>query len=124
MTTERSSVRLEAKSPATEHPAAKPIAALIVIRGSLGIGLLLVWVVNLDWVLEITAGIVLLADVAVGIVVGRLVYRFTSPRMYQWVRVTAAAILGLSVVISLGELEQSHKLIRYYDHYSSDHESD
>ena len=107
-----------------DHPLAKPTAALILIAGSLVLGGFLIWIVTVGWVLELIAGAVLLANFALGIFAGWWIYKFLNKAMYQWVRVTVAVILGFSIAMVVAELTHSHKLIRYYDHYSNDGDDD
>ncbi|HEY1902998.1 MAG TPA: hypothetical protein VGG56_11225 [Terracidiphilus sp.] len=92
------------------------------IAASLAAGALLAWMVNVDWVLEIIAGLVLLACALLGVFVGRWVYKALSDANPRWVRMSVAIILGVSVSFAALELTHSHKLIRDYEHYSSDYD--
>ena len=74
--------------------------------------------------LELIAGVILLANCALGIFVGRYIYKALNTTMYPWARITTAVILGLATFLFVGELTHSHKLIRYYEHYSSDYDVD
>lgn len=99
--------------------ARKPIYPVLTITGSLAFGWFLIWVVKLDWVLDLMAGVFLLAVGALGILAGRTVYRLLSTSLYHWERIAIAVILGIAVAIAFAELTHSHKLIRYYEHYSN-----
>jgi hypothetical protein len=100
----------------------RPINAILTVGGSLVLGWFLVWIVTVDWVLDIVAAIVLLGCAGLGFLVGRLIYRNLNPALYNWERMAIAVILGLSVFLALGELTHSHKLVNAYEHWSSDNE--
>jgi hypothetical protein len=100
----------------------KPINAILTVGGSLAIGWFLVWIVTVDWVIELIAGIILLGIAVLGFLVGRLIYHNLSPAFYHWERLTIAVILGFAVALAVGELTHSHKLVRDYQHYSSDND--
>jgi hypothetical protein len=104
------------------NPQSSLINSIIKIAASLVLGVFVVWVVNVGWVLEILAGAILLGCVALGIFTGRWVYKTLSDSNPNWVRLTVAIIVGVSIALAVGELTHSHKLIRYYDHYSSDND--
>lgn len=102
----------------------KPINAVLTICGSLALGWFLIWIVTVDWVINLMAGAFLLAVCVAGYFVGRAVYKALSPALYHWERIAIAVILGFAVAIALGELTHSHKLIRDYDHYSNSGDED
>jgi len=97
----------------------RPINAVLTIACALAFGCFLVWIVRLDWVLNLMAGVFLLAVVALGIAAGRAVYQLLSPTLYHWERVTIAVIIGFAVGLAFAELTHSHKLIRDYDNYGN-----
>jgi hypothetical protein len=110
---------------ATEHQGKgkrRPINAILTVGGSLALGSFLVWIVNIGWVIDLIAGMVLLGIAALGFLAGRSVYRTLSPTLYHWERVTIAVILGIAVFLAAGELTHSHKLVNAYEHWSSDNE--
>lgn len=96
--------------------------SVIKIAISIAGGAFLVWIVNVDWVLEIIAGVILFGCIVLGTIAGRLIYKNLSESNPRWLRLTVAIILGLSVCFTVLELTHSHKLIRDYEHYSSDYE--
>jgi hypothetical protein len=100
----------------------RPINAVLTVGGALAFGWFLVWIVTVDWVIDLIAGIILLGMAALGFLAGRSVYRALSPALYHWERVTIAVILGFAVFLAVGELTQSHKLVNAYQHWSSDNE--
>jgi hypothetical protein len=104
------------------NPQSSLINSVVKIAVSLAFGVFVVWVVNVGWVLEILAGVILLGCVVLGIFTGRWVYKALSDSNPNWMRLTVAIIIGVSIALAVGELTHSHNLIRYYDHYSSDND--
>ena len=98
------------------------VESLVLVGGSLTLGAFLVWIVTVDWVLEQLAWIILLAIFALGVYAGSRIYEALGEKTPRWVRITVATILGISIAITVGELTHSHKLIRYYNHYSSEYD--
>ncbi|MGC9292696.1 MAG: hypothetical protein ACP5EP_08210 [Acidobacteriaceae bacterium] len=96
--------------------------SVIKIAVSIAAGAFLVWIVNVDWVLEIMAEVIILACAVLGAIAGHWVYNNLSKSNPHWMRLTVAIILGLSIWFAVSELTRSHKLIRDYDHYSSDYD--
>jgi len=111
---------------AKESNAPLPRASLgnsvVKIAISVAAGAVLVWIVNIDWVLEVIAGVILFGCVVLGAIAGRLVYKNLSEWNPRWMRLTVAIILGVSVCFTVLELTHSHRLIRDYEHYSSDYD--
>lgn len=96
--------------------------SIIKIIASLTIGAFLAWIVNVDWVLETIAGIILCGCVVLGIFTGYWIYKSLSDSNPHWSRLTIAIILGISITFTVLELTHSHKLIRDYELFSSDNE--
>ena len=96
--------------------------SVIKIAVSIAAGAFLDWIVNVDWVLEIIAGAVLVGCFALGVLAGRWIYKSLSDSNPHWMRLTVAIILGFSVGLAADELIHSHKLIRDYQYYSSDYD--
>jgi uncharacterized membrane protein YfcA len=111
-----------AKDSNASPPRASLGNSVIKIAVSIAAGAFLVWIVNVDWVLEIMAGVILFACTVLGAIAGRLVYKNLSESNPHWMRLTVAIILGLSICLAVLELTHSHKLIRDYEHYSSDYD--
>ena len=105
-----------------EHAGTVSGNSLIKIAVSVAAGAVLVWIVNVGWVLEILAGAILLGCVVLGVFAGHLTYRNLSQSNPYWARLAVAIILGIAVCITALELTHSHRLIRDYEHYSSDYD--
>ena|ERR1700722_8748355 len=113
------------KIRATEGPPnpVPTIVSIILIAIALAAGLFLIWIVNVGWVLEQLAGIILIANFMLGVVAGRFVYKhLLTESVPHWTRITVAIILGVAVAVSVADLTHSHRLIRDYEHYSSDYD--
>ena len=92
----------------------------LLIVACLAIGVFIVWIVTVSWVLKLLAGVIIVANLAIGLVIGYYVYKTLSEGFPTWASVTAAVILAITVSLAIIEVERSHSLIRYYDLYHTD----
>jgi hypothetical protein len=79
---------------------------------SLLAGVFLVWVVRFEFVLWIVSLVMELSIFALGVFVGRKVYKAILKPTPHPVRIAVAVIVGITVTLTALELTQSHKLIR------------
>jgi uncharacterized protein YneF (UPF0154 family) len=102
----------------------KPLQAAFTIGGALALGALVVWIVTLDWMIDIMAEVFLVGVMAAGFFTARAVHkRLDGIDLFRWERMAIAVILGISVTLALGGLIQSHKLVnslRDNPHYDND----
>jgi uncharacterized ion transporter superfamily protein YfcC len=118
---------IEMRRPTPERGSRDPIAkisdSVLLLVISLVVGALAIWLVQFDWVLEQIAGLVLLSAGVLGIIAGVFVYKLLDRGFYPtWAKLTSAIILGFATFVTLSMLVHSHKLIRDYEHYSSDYD--
>ncbi len=112
--------------PRTENTAKTEATAplhhsLLFVSIAAVLGALIFWLVHLDWVLEVIAGLILLSTAALGVLTVWALFRLTEGSYFpKWARLTTAIILGISVFLTVMYVTHSHKLIRYYDSYGSD----
>jgi hypothetical protein len=96
-----------------ENVAVKAVEILLYIGTiaiTLALGYFIVWIVTVGWVLELIAVLIIPALGAASIAAGYWAYKFMSGS--NWMRITRAIILGLAILIALGELVTSHRLVR------------
>jgi uncharacterized membrane protein len=87
-------------------------ASVVMIVLCIALGIFLVWIVNVSWVLEVVATIVVFGSLALAVVFGYVIYIFLETKFPRWASVTASVVLGLAIFLAVSELTRSHKLIR------------
>ena len=96
---------------------ASNLEAVVTVAVVLGLSALCMWLLTLDWVLEIVAPLITLATVCAGIAVGVLTYKkvLRPEGLPRWARLTIAIVLGVTFAAMITELTHSHRLIRMYN---------
>lgn len=94
-------------SPEPQTPLSR---SLYVIAATMVGSALMVWAVNLDWVMSLLAKLINLTTVLIGMSLGYAVYNLLV--LPRWSRLIVAVIICLTVTFCLETLTHSHKMVR------------